>query len=91
MDTEELLVHDSRQREGAERVHACFVDALGVLSFTYQWTYGQSAKALLLRENFTFKLEGEVIRQMSTLVITTKQEECVGVPNLERPQVEYTL
>jgi hypothetical protein len=28
---QELLVHDSRQRQCAERVHACFVDGLGVL------------------------------------------------------------
>jgi hypothetical protein len=28
---EELLVHDRSQRQRAERVHACFVDGLGVL------------------------------------------------------------
>ena len=31
VDAEELLVHDGRQREGTERVHTCFVDALSVL------------------------------------------------------------
>ena len=31
VDAEELLVHDRRQREGAERIHTRFVDALSVL------------------------------------------------------------
>jgi hypothetical protein len=39
----------------------------------------------------TLQFEGEVIRQVPALVVATKQEECVGVPNLERPQIEYTL
>jgi hypothetical protein len=28
---------------------------------------------------------------VSTLVVTTKQEECGGIPDLERPQIEHTL
>ena len=37
------------------------------------------------------KLEGEVVGQMATLVITTHEPEGVGVPNLEGPKVENTL
>lgn len=37
------------------------------------------------------KLEGEVVGQMATLVITTHEPEGVGVPNLEGPEVENTL
>lgn len=87
MDAKELLVHDSRQREGAERVHACFVDALSVLSLAWQQSQGHPTEAFLSQGSFprTLKLEGEVIRQVSTLVVTAKQEECGGVPNLERP------
>jgi hypothetical protein len=32
VDTEEFFIHEGRQREGTERVHACFVDAFGILS-----------------------------------------------------------
>ena len=38
-----------------------------------------------------FKLECEVVGQMATFVITAKQPECVGVPDLQRPQVQYAL
>ena len=37
------------------------------------------------------ELEGEVIGQMATLVVTTHEPEGVGVPNLETPEVENTL
>lgn len=37
------------------------------------------------------KLEGEVVGQMATLVVTTHKPEGVGVPNLEGPEVENTL
>lgn len=30
MDTEELLIHDRRQRQGAKRFNACLVNALAV-------------------------------------------------------------
>jgi hypothetical protein len=33
---QELLVHDRCQRQCAERVHACFIDLLGVLVFTLE-------------------------------------------------------
>jgi hypothetical protein len=39
----------------------------------------------------TFELEGEVICEMSAFVIATEEEEGVGVPDLERPQVQYAL
>ena len=35
MNTEELLVHDSRERQGAERLHASIVDTLRILAFAY--------------------------------------------------------
>jgi hypothetical protein len=39
----------------------------------------------------TFEFEGEVVRQMSTFVITAKQKEGVRVPDLERPEVQHAL
>jgi len=39
----------------------------------------------------TLKLEGEVIGQMPTFVVTTQEEQCIGVPDLERPQVKHAL
>jgi hypothetical protein len=37
------------------------------------------------------QLEGKVIGQMATLVVTTHEPESVGVPDLESPEVENTL
>jgi hypothetical protein len=37
------------------------------------------------------ELEGEVICQMATLVVTTHEPESVGVPDLESPKIENTL
>jgi hypothetical protein len=37
------------------------------------------------------QLEGKVIGQMATLVVTTHEPESVGVPNLESPKIENTL
>jgi hypothetical protein len=37
------------------------------------------------------ELEREVVGQVTTLVVTTEKEEGVGVPHLERPEVENTL
>ena len=42
-------------------------------------------------KELTLELEGEVVGQMTTLVVASKQEQCVRVPDLERPQVENTL
>jgi hypothetical protein len=36
-------------------------------------------------------LEREVIGQVPALVVSTEEEERVGVPNLESPQIEHTL
>jgi hypothetical protein len=36
MNTQELFVHDGRERQGAERVHACFVDFLTVLVLAFE-------------------------------------------------------
>lgn len=34
------------------------------------------------------QLEGEVVSQVATLVVASQQPQCLGVVNLERPQVE---
>ena len=83
MDAEELFIHDGRQREGAERAHACFIDAFRVLFLTWQQSQDQSTEAFLLQENLprTLQFEGEAICQLSTLVVTTKEEECGGIPD----------
>jgi hypothetical protein len=36
-------------------------------------------------------LECEVIGQVPALVVSAEEEERVGVPNLESPQIEHTL
>jgi hypothetical protein len=36
-------------------------------------------------------LEREVIGQVPALVVSTEEEERVGVPDLEGPQIEHTL
>lgn len=38
-----------------------------------------------------FELEGEVVSQVATLVISSQQPEGLGVVNLQTPQVEDTL
>jgi hypothetical protein len=37
------------------------------------------------------ELEGEVVGQMPALVVSAEQPERVGVPDLQRPQVENAL
>ena len=39
----------------------------------------------------TLQLEGEVISQMATLVVTTQKPQAVWVPDLQRPEVKHTL
>jgi len=41
--------------------------------------------------SLTFKFEREVVGQMSTFVVTAEEEECVRVPDLERPEVQDAL
>ncbi len=72
VDAQELLVHDGRQRQAAERLHAGLVDGLGVLVLALQ-------------------LEGEVVGQVTALVVATQQPERLGIVDLERPQVEHAL
>jgi len=36
MDAQELLVHDGSKGERAERVHASFVDCLGILVLAFE-------------------------------------------------------
>lgn len=67
MNTQELLVHDSGQWEIAERIHAGIVDRLRVLVFTYHQLMASTAR-------LTFKLEGKVIGEVATFVITTQEE-----------------
>lgn len=39
----------------------------------------------------TFLFEGEVLCEVPALVVPTQEEECAGVVDLERPEVENTL
>ena len=39
----------------------------------------------------TLELEGEVVCEMATLVVSSQQPERVGVPDLQGPEVEDTL
>lgn len=39
----------------------------------------------------TLQLEGEIISQMATLVVTTKKPQAVWIPDLQGPEVEHTL
>jgi hypothetical protein len=72
VNTQKLLVHNSGQGKGAERVHASLVDGLGVLVLALE-------------------LESKVISQMAALVVSAEQPECVGVPDLQRPEVKNAL
>lgn len=68
VDTEELLVHDRRQRQRAERFDAGLVDLFAVFMLA-------------------FEFKGEIIRKMSALVVATQQPQCVGIPDLQRPEI----
>lgn len=72
VNAKKLLVHNSRERKGTERIHAGLVDSLGVFVLA-------------------FKLEGEVVGQVATFVVSSQQPERLGVVNLETPEVENTL
>jgi len=72
MNTQELLVHDCRQRQRTERLHAGFINGLGILVLAFQ-------------------LEGEIVGQVATLVVSTQEPESLGIVNLQRPQVKNTL
>jgi hypothetical protein len=39
----------------------------------------------------TNESEGEVVCQMPAFVVAAKKEEGVGVPDLERPEIQYAL
>lgn len=72
VDAEELLVHDCRQRQTTERLHAGLVYSLRVLVLALQ-------------------LEGEVIGQMATLVVSAEKPKSLRIVNLERPEVEHAF
>ena len=72
VDAKELLVHDGRQRQTAERLQTCLVNLLAVLVLALQF-------------------EGEVVGQVTTLMVASQQPKSVGVPDLKRPEVKYTL
>ena len=40
---------------------------------------------------FAFEFECEVVRQVSALMVSPEQEECIWIPDFERPKVEYAL
>lgn len=72
VDAQELFVHDSSQRQRAERFHACIVDAFAILVLA-------------------FEFECEVVCQVSAFMVSTKQPECVRIPDLQRPEIQHTL
>jgi hypothetical protein len=43
------------------------------------------------RGKLTLEFEGEVICEMATFVVSAQQEQGIGVPYLETPQVEHAL
>jgi hypothetical protein len=38
-----------------------------------------------------FQLEGEVISQVTAFVVATKEPQGVGIPDLQRPQIQDAL
>jgi hypothetical protein len=90
MDAEELFVHDGSEGKCAERIHAGVIHTLGILALAYtrQSIKGPTTVRIC---RLTLEFEGEVISQMSTFVIASQEEDGIGIPDLKRPQVEYTL
>ena len=97
MNAEKLIVHDGSERQAAERLHARIVHALRVLvptcarnaaciSGSFQCRLPKIEDAFL-----TFELEGEVVGEVTALVVASEEKEGVWVPDLERPQVQHTL
>lgn len=39
----------------------------------------------------TLQFEGKVVGKVATLVISAKEEKSIGVPHLQRPEVQHTL
>jgi hypothetical protein len=39
----------------------------------------------------TFELEGEIVGQVAAFMVASQEEQGVGVPHLQGPQVQYTL
>lgn len=42
-------------------------------------------------ELLTFLFKCEVFREMTALVVTSEEEECGGMAQFQRPQVQYAL
>ncbi len=72
VDAQKLLVHDGCKGKRTERVHARFVDRLGILVLA-------------------FELEREIVRQVSTLMVSPEEPQGVWVPYLEGPKIQYAL
>lgn len=36
---------------------------------------------------FAFQFEGEIIRKMSAFMVASQEPKCVGVPDLESPEI----
>jgi hypothetical protein len=68
VDTEELLVHDRRQRQTTEGINASVVDPFAIFMLALQ-------------------LEGEIVCQVATFVVTPQKPERIGIPDLQRPEV----
>lgn len=72
VDAQKLLVHDGCKGKRTERVHARFVDRLGILVLA-------------------FELEREIVRQVSTLMVSPEEPQGVWVPYLEGPKIQHAL
>ena len=88
MNTEELFVHDGSEGQCAEGLHACIIDALGVLALAYLRDHRLSIqRSHRGRKTHTFELEGEVVCQVPALVVTAQEEEGIRVPDFQGPKI----
>lgn len=101
MNTEELLVHHRGQGQVAERVHTGVIDDFAVLvfacqdtsptGFSYAVTKMRMKQRLDWEDGRTFELEGEIVGQVAAFMVASQEEQGVGVPHLQGPQVQHTL
>jgi len=84
VDAEELLVHNRSKGECAKRVHAGVIQTFRVLALTCMQRRSESSWPVRTGQ-LTLELESKVISQMPTFVISSQEEDGIGIPDLERP------
>ena len=75
MNTEELLVHDGCKRKAVERLHTTIVDCFRILDFTCECVcvcVCEFSNSYLLHRMLTLQFEGEVLCEMSTLMVSSQ-------------------